>query len=322
MRKITKKEYQNRLNEKWEGQEYEVLDFVQMNQPVVIKCCKCGEEVKRARASDIFNNKYGACSKCYKPSQKEISRGPVPISQEELQERLDKIFPPGTYTILKSSGVRNPVTIRCNSCGEIIKRPSWDHMERQKTLCSCHNTLRNNCHSIEEVQSRIDELFGENNFKVFAMDRQTNKITVRHSCGFSRVIDRQRFYESGLCPRCDRSASRGEVAIANFLLKHNIPFEAEKSFPDLVSEKGVKLRFDFFVAEKFIIEFNGPQHEAPTEFFGGEETFERTQKHDKMKRDWAEANGYPLLDIPYGDLKNVKNIIIDFLKFNDYPLGE
>lgn len=46
--------------------------------------------------------------------------------------------------------------------------------------------------------------------------------------------------------------SKGENAIKNLLEKYKIPFEQEKSFNEIK-----KYRFDFFVDNKYIIEFDG-----------------------------------------------------------------
>ena len=52
--------------------------------------------------------------------------------------------------------------------------------------------------------------------------------------------------------------SKGEETIKNILLKNNILFEQEKTFEDCRFPKtNRKARFDFFVENKYIIEFDG-----------------------------------------------------------------
>ena len=57
-------------------------------------------------------------------------------------------------------------------------------------------------------------------------------------------------------------ASRGEIKIFEVLTEAGVSFTEEYSFPDLVSNTGTPLRFDFMVASDdgeidFLIEFNG-----------------------------------------------------------------
>ena len=44
------------------------------------------------------------------------------------------------------------------------------------------------------------------------------------------------------------------------------------------------------VGAEFAIEFDGVQHRKPIEYFGGQETFELLQKHDRMKDEYCEKN--------------------------------
>jgi len=60
-------------------------------------------------------------------------------------------------------------------------------------------------------------------------------------------------------------ASRGEVKIEEILKEANLPFKMEYSFPDLKSDNGRPLRFDFVIFDDdghidFIIEYQGKQH--------------------------------------------------------------
>ena len=69
-------------------------------------------------------------------------------------------------------------------------------------------------------------------------------------------------------------ASRGEVKIEEILKEANLPFKMEYSFPDLKSDNGRPLRFDFVVFDDdghidFIIEYQGKQHYEASQKFGG-----------------------------------------------------
>lgn len=101
--------------------------------------------------------------------------------------------------------------------------------------------------------------------------------------------------------------SIGERKIAMLLDQGDILYKQEFSFPDLKSDKGIPLRFDFAVFEdseayeadrvKFLIEFQGEQHYRQK--FTSREAFNRQQANDKRKRMYCNVKGICLIAIPY-----------------------
>ena len=110
---------------------------------------------------------------------------------------------------------------------------------------------------------------------------------------------------------CGCLRSRGELKIAQLLTENNIPFEQEYSFSDLKSEKGKALRFDFYVDNSYLIEFDGEQHQTSTSFFS-HDNFEYRQENDKKKTEYAQKNNIPLIRIPYTKLSSlsIKDLVI------------
>lgn len=101
-------------------------------------------------------------------------------------------------------------------------------------------------------------------------------------------------------------ASRGEITIHEILEEAGLIFKEEYSFPDLVSNTGRPLRFDFAVFDDdgdidFLIEYQGIQHYKPKEKFGGWSGFHKQQFNDMMKRDYCKKHGIKLIAIPYTD---------------------
>ena len=73
-------------------------------------------------------------------------------------------------------------------------------------------------------------------------------------------------------------SSRGEIKIEEILDAAGLSFEEEYIFPELRSNNGRPLRFDFVVFDDdgkidFIIEYQGRQHYEPTAKFGGKKGF-------------------------------------------------
>ena len=115
------------------------------------------------------------------------------------------------------------------------------------------------------------------------------------------------------CPSCFNSnPSKGEVIIYDWLTEHNIPFESQKSFPDLYykSKKG-RLKYDFFIpSQNLLIEFDGEYHYNPISFskiISADDQLALTQIRDKLKTEYATNNGFKLLRIRFDD--NILNIM-------------
>lgn len=98
------------------------------------------------------------------------------------------------------------------------------------------------------------------------------------------------------CPKCN--ASNGEETVSIWLDKNRIEYESQKQFKDCKDKK--PLPFDFYLIDyNCCIEYQGIQHYKPVEYFGGEESLEYTQRHDKIKADYCKNNGITLITISY-----------------------
>ena len=101
-------------------------------------------------------------------------------------------------------------------------------------------------------------------------------------------------------------ASRGEIKIYEILKQSGLEFVEEYSFPDLLSNSGRPLRFDFAVFDDqqeldFLIEFQGIQHYEAKEKFGGYSGLRKQQYNDMKKRQYCKEHGITLVIIPYWD---------------------
>lgn len=110
--------------------------------------------------------------------------------------------------------------------------------------------------------------------------------------------------------------SSGEYEIENLLLQFNIPFEKEKTFENCKS-KG-KLRFDFYVNNQYLIEFDGVQHYKYDNSGRFDENYVKSIKeHDNIKNQWCKENKIPLIRVPYYKLKtlNIEDLLLDTSTF-------
>lgn len=103
--------------------------------------------------------------------------------------------------------------------------------------------------------------------------------------------------------------SIGELKISQLLTKYNIPFETEKSFNDCRNPKtNYPLRFDFFVNNSYLIEYDGRQHSEADGGWG--EDLKAIQDRDRYKELWCKEHNIPLIRISY---KQYDSLTIDDL---------
>lgn len=117
--------------------------------------------------------------------------------------------------------------------------------------------------------------------------------------------------------------SRGETVIAMMLNKLNLVYQTQKTFPDLKSDEGKSLRYDFWIPSyNCLLEYDGGQHFFAVPKWGGEEYLAAVQRRDKIKNDYAEDKGYNLIRISYTDLKCISVGYIQSLLNNLQQKGE
>ena len=130
-------------------------------------------------------------------------------------------------------------------------------------------------------------------------------------CG-SVFVSRGSSIRSGLIHSCGCVHSRNEQRIAQILTEHHIEFQREYTFPDLIGTGGKRLRFDFAVLYKgvlnHLIEFHGAQHYSKPHGSWGE-GFEDLVKHDMMKRQYCDDNGIRLITLRYDEDYCVDDLI-------------
>ena len=113
---------------------------------------------------------------------------------------------------------------------------------------------------------------------------------------------------------CERSRSGGEKKIERILTENNIPFEIEKTFNSCKLESNYFARFDFYVNNKYLIEFDGKQHFEETDFY---KPLIEIQKIDIFKNNWCKENNIPLIRIPYTYVNKIelKDLLLETSSF-------
>jgi len=111
------------------------------------------------------------------------------------------------------------------------------------------------------------------------------------------------------CPTCNES--KGEREIRLWIKENIITYIPQHRFNDCRNKN--PLPFDFYLPDYNVcIEYQGEQHFKAKDCFGGEDGFNKIQKHDKIKRVYCINNNIPLLEIKYNEDINEK--LKDLLK--------
>ena len=128
------------------------------------------------------------------------------------------------------------------------------------------------------------------------------------NCGLEQYVDGymlrsgKRFF----CEYCNTNKSIGERKIKQLLIDNNIDFELEKTFDTCrFKDSNYLARFDFYVDNRYLIEFDGIQHFKPERFSRKVTEKEAltnlliNKQHDNFKDEWCLSNNIPLIRIPY-----------------------
>lgn len=102
---------------------------------------------------------------------------------------------------------------------------------------------------------------------------------------------------------CERR-SKGELAVAQILYEHNIPFEQEKPMFQFSNKHYAK--FDFYVDNKYLIEYDGETHYLSNlHGWHTQGQLQAQQERDVIKNQWCKENHIPLIRIPYTHLNKL-----------------
>lgn len=94
--------------------------------------------------------------------------------------------------------------------------------------------------------------------------------------------------------------SNGVIEIEQLLIKNNIKYQKEKTFETCrFSDTHALAKFDFYIDNRYLIEFDGAQHFKSVDFYGGQEGFKKRLQHDCFKNQWCKQNNIPLIRISY-----------------------
>ena len=127
------------------------------------------------------------------------------------------------------------------------------------------------------------------------------------SCGTKNLEVGRNNLISGHSSSCGCLKSKGEEIIADLLTIHQLPYEKQKTFQDFKRSVHGNFKFDFYVDDRYAIEFDGSQHFNHHKFVGwfSEESLKITRNRDLFKNQYCFKHDIPLIRIPYWEKDNI-----------------
>ena len=111
--------------------------------------------------------------------------------------------------------------------------------------------------------------------------------------------------------------------LTHTLKKQTFPtYRIERQF--YININGQKLFFDFKIEPlKLLIEVQGEQHDQFSKYFhGNKKEFNRSKMRDKIKREWAEKEGYSLLYFHEDSIPNNPFELVDLIYSTKFEEGD
>ena len=121
--------------------------------------------------------------------------------------------------------------------------------------------------------------------------------------------------------------SYGEYCIQQLLNENKISYTTQKKFNNCIFENGYLAIFDFYIEDKYIIEFDGEQHfkyRYDNDYHGwnNKNNFKTTRKNDLIKNKYCFDNNIPLIRIPYDAEYNLNDLKLETTRFLLTPENE
>ena len=264
--------------------------------PIWLCQCECGN-IKDIRSKSLKNGETQSCGCLQKEKTSQIS----------VKNLIGQKF--GKLTVLYRAGPSNnrEVIWHCKcDCGKEIDVVAHSLTTGNTKSCGCLNK------QLASERALID-LTGQKFGKLTVLYKSSNigdrvKWHCKCDCGnecdvLAYLLTKQMTQSCGCITR-----SIGETTIEKLLDSINMPYITEKTFSTCkFLDTNCYARFDFYVNNQYLIEYDGIQHFKITGTKRGNlQQVIKTKQHDQYKNQWCKDNNIPLIRIPYTHLNDLK----------------
>ena len=226
----------------------------------------------------------------------------------------------GDLTIVEDLGIydnRHICKCRC-SCGKIISVRYNNLVSGNTTSCGDRKAHGVRCNWNDLTGQRFGSLLVLKETE----KRVDNKIVweCKCDCGNHVYVISSNLIR-GNTTSCGCLMSKGEQKCISLLTDSNIEFTTQQSFDTCIfPDSGRKARFDFFIQNSYLVEYDGSQHfnySSNDKGWNTKEQFEKTQQRDAYKNQWCKDNNIPLIRIPYTKLDTlcIEDLMLETTEF-------
>lgn len=279
-------------------------NFNKKSRPPKRQCNSCGESVKLEKLRE-FGEQNRLTNAEYE--QRKAEKGITIVTAEEY------------------AGYDVKIKHVCPKCfGDWVTTPAVI-LGGAKTCQKCQaqslaNAMKNPLEKVRENLAMAGVKWVSGEYTTY----ETSIFKLECSCGklFTRNY-RDVMTGSNRCYYCVKKVSYGEFAIIEWLEDNEYDFVFQQKFPDLKSDKGYPLSYDFGIkdggAVKILVEYDGEHHHRPLYSFykttkEAEDAFLDSQRRDSIKTTYANANGILLVRLIGDDFKNLEAKLGEHLK--------
>lgn len=234
--------------------------------------CDCGNIIP-VRAENLRSGHTTSCG-CKK---REPSKKFVDLTGQKF----------GEWTVLSKAEKESYWLCEC-SCG--VKREVYAPSLKSGKSLSCGHLFKNQIRN-PIIGSRYGNLIVLEQFK----ENDTWCCKCQCDCGNITIVKRQNL-TSGNTQSCGCIISKGEARIKRILQEANIPFISQWTPQDYPNQK---CKFDFYIDNKYVVEFDGPQHEGQVSGYYTKEKVDALMQRDQEKNKYCLSHNIPLYRIPY-----------------------
>lgn len=262
--------------------------------------CECGNRVE-VRTSSLNSGKTKSCGCLRGENTKNNSRQSKP--KEDLTNKTFGYLTPLYYI----KGGKWHCKCKCGNEVDVDTR----------NLNSGH-TKSCGCLQKEKGSQNTKDMLGyeDENIKVIERADSDEQQTAKWKCLCKHCgkifITRGSTIRNGATRSCGCVHSYNEKQITEMLLKNNIEFSTQYTFPDLIGVNGGKLRFDFAILKdgklSHLIEYNGKQHYEKASGSWGS-GYESLIENDARKIQYCKEHNIELRIIKYDEKYSLKDLI-------------
>lgn len=251
--------------------------------------CECGTE-RNVQTSDLTGGKSQSCGCLQKEKTAEASINNL------VGRRFNRLV------VEKATNERKSGMIvwhcKCD-CGNYVDVPTSYLTTGDTSSCGCY--MRDKIR-----EAHMIDITGQKFGYLTAIEPTKEKRGVSKDiiwkclcdCGNTTHVS-SRSLRTGLTVSCGCVKSKGERRIAELLRAADIPFEIQKSFESCrFPASNALAHFDFYVNNKYLIEYDGEQHFMENHGWS-KESLEARQFRDNYKNEWCKQNNIILIRIPY-----------------------